>query len=420
MSTTFAPMPTPKSLPVVTPPTSVSPRLTSVDALRGFDMMWIVGAGAFVQALDKMHPGPATDFLKTQLQHVTWEGFRCYDLIFPLFLFLVGVSIPFSLDKQLASGGRRQAIGRIVRRSLLLFALGIFYGGGFSARWPDIQMLGVLQRIALCYLGASLAYCLCPGCPRLLFTASAALLLGYWALIAWVPYPDVRIDMDHAGPIVRKQGEPAFRKLVAETEETVHGDYAEGHNLTNYIDFLYLPGKKPQRFYINEGLLSTLPAIALPLLGAMAALLLRAGRPSAGVKVLLLIIAGSAAVAIGYLWSFELPLIKRIWTSSFVLMAAGYSTILLAAFYLVVDVWKFQRWCQPLVWLGMNSITVYLAANIISFHKLAERFVGGDIAAWFNAYVAAGAGGLLVALASLLLMFALAGFLYRRKIFLRV
>ena len=138
-------------------------RLVSVDALRGFDMFWIVGAGSIVQALDKMnadpeHPHRVTQILATQLKHVEWEGFRFYDLIFPLFLFIVGVSMVFSLGRALTIGSRGAVIWRVFRRSLLLYVLGVFYSGGLTQQWPEVALGGVLQRIACCYLLAAIVY----------------------------------------------------------------------------------------------------------------------------------------------------------------------------------------------------------------------------------------------------------------------
>jgi len=125
-------------------------------------------------------------------------------------------------------------------------------------------------------------------------------------------------------------------------------------------------------------------------------------------------------VALGWAWGVEFPVIKKIWTSSYVLVAGGYSALLLAVFYLMVDMWKWQKWCQPFVWYGMNSITIYMTDNILGgFGKLAERFVGGDISAWFNNR-SLGTGDLLVALVEMALSFWFVYFLYRRKIFLRL
>jgi len=178
--------------------TGAGARLMSVDALRGFDMFWIIGAGALVQAFEKMSENAVTRFLSTQLQHVQWEGFRFYDLIFPLFLFIMGVSMIFSLGRALDSGGRPPAVRRIVRRSALLFALGVFYHGGVSRLWPDVQLGGVLQRIALCYLFAALTYCFVRSAKGLA-AVGAALLIGYWALLTFVTFPDLAGEIQGAG-----------------------------------------------------------------------------------------------------------------------------------------------------------------------------------------------------------------------------
>src|SRR5437667_991539 len=136
--------------------TSAGPRLLSVDALRGFDMFWIIGADSLVAALNRISRTGPTNFLAGQLEHADWEGFHFYDLIFPLFVFIVGVSLVFSLSKTLAQAGRPEALKRIIRRSILLFAIALLYSGGVTEPWPNIRLLGVLNRIALCYLFASL------------------------------------------------------------------------------------------------------------------------------------------------------------------------------------------------------------------------------------------------------------------------
>src|SRR6266849_8835531 len=130
-------------------PSAVSPRLMSLDALRGFDMFWIIGAEELFRALDKMSDRGIIRTLAEQLTHEDWEGFRFYDLIFPLFVFIVGVSLVFSLSKTIAQAGRVEALKRVFRRGILLFLIGIFYSGGFASLWPDMRLMGVLNRIAL-------------------------------------------------------------------------------------------------------------------------------------------------------------------------------------------------------------------------------------------------------------------------------
>src|SRR6266550_9437742 len=151
-------------------------RLVSVDALRGFDMFWIIGADALVYALNQMSQTRPTRFLAYELDHAEWEGFHFYDLIFPLFVFIVGVSLVFSLGKTIAQAGRVEALKRVFRRGILLFLIGIFYSGGFTHLWPDMRLMGVLNRIALAYLFAGLLFCFFKA--RALAAICAGILLG--------------------------------------------------------------------------------------------------------------------------------------------------------------------------------------------------------------------------------------------------
>ena len=394
-------------------------RLLSVDALRGFDMFWIIGADALVQALNRMSPTSCIHTLATQLEHAEWEGFRFYDLIFPLFLFIVGVSIVLSMDRLLASSGRKGALLRIVRRSLLLFALGVIYYGGVARAWPDVQLAGVLPRIALCYFCVATLYVLLPR--KALVGVAALCLAGYWALLMFVPFPDVHL----AHGTIGKKGTQAEAKppaeLLAGVTQTVCGTFEEGHNLAHYVDFRWLPGRKRNLYYTNEGLLSSIPAVATTLLGVMAGWLLTSTRWSGKQKVAWLLAAGAAGIALGLLWGLEFPIIKRLWTSSYVLLAGGYSAILLGVFYLVADVWQVRAWCLPFVWMGTNAIAIYLVDNILGgFNGIAARLVGGNVQQFADAHIAKGCGDLLLALVGLLLAFWFVRFLYQRKIFLRV
>src|SRR6266550_1659422 len=176
----------PDESPAAAPP---SQRLMSVDALRGFDMFWIIGADSLVYALNRMSRTRTTSFLATQLEHVEWEGFHFYDLIFPLFVFIVGVSLVFSLTKTIEQAGRAEALTRVVRRGVLLFLIGIFYSGGFASLWPDMRLMGVLNRIALAYFFAGLLFCFFKA--RALAAICAGLLIGYWALMSFVPIRDI-------------------------------------------------------------------------------------------------------------------------------------------------------------------------------------------------------------------------------------
>lgn len=429
-----------------TAPAPASQRLMSLDALRGFDMFWIIGADSLVAALNRMSDSGPTKFLATQLEHVEWQGFRFYDLIFPLFVFMVGASIVFSLTKIIKESGRAGAVGRVLRRGLLLYVIGVIYSGGFTSPWPDIRLMGVLNRIALSYTFAGLLF-ICFK-PRALLAICAGLLLGYWAMLSFIPIRDIQLEKQNLIKLAEQAGDTrlaaqlreigpastvnlsclkdspvwaAVEKMYFATTNRVTGKFEMGYNVSCHFDFEHLPGKKWDIFWDPEGFLSTIPAVATCLLGVFAGLVLQNGGPSNDRKLAWLIGGGVACVALGWLWGMQFPVIKKIWTSSYVLVAGGYSAMLMGVFYLIVDVWKQQWWCQPFVWIGMNSITIYLVKNFLGgYTKLSARLVGGDVKDFLDAHVAKGFGDLMVAVVGLLLAFWFVRFLYQRKIFLRL
>jgi predicted acyltransferase len=415
-------------------------RVMSVDVLRGIDMFWIIGADSLVYALSRMVQTPATRFLARQLDHAEWEGFHFYDLIFPLFLFIVGVSLVFSLARK-KKAGRGAMIAQIARRSVLLFLLGIFYSGGLSSAWPNVRLMGVLNRIALAYLFSALLFIFFK--PRVLAAISLGLLGACWALLTFVPIRNVQLtkielarQAERSGDVntsmlLRSDGNfsavkdsPAWagaERIFYGCGDWVRGKYDRGYNVADHFDFRFLPGRKYDIFFDPEGLLSTIPAVATCLFGVFAGLLLISRSISDTRKVLYLIGSGLAAMALGWLWHLQIPVIKKIWTPSYALVAGGYSAILLGIFYLLVDVWKARKWCRPFMWIGMNSIALYLASNMVGgFRKLALRLAGGDVSAFLDAWIEKGFGEMTVALVGLLLAFWLARFLFGRKIFLRI
>jgi len=402
------------------PPPAPRARIVSLDALRGFDMFWIVGGESLVHALNKAADTRATRLLAAQFEHADWEGFRFYDLIFPLFVFVVGASLVFSLGRTLAESGRGAALRRLGTRSLALVLLGIVYYGGLSQPWPDIRLLGVLQRIGLCYCLAGLIFIAFERRPRVMVWICAGLLVGYALGMHLVPFPDIRLDKASVERLAAQVGCAEHAALAAAANGCVSGVYEKGYNLANYVDFRYLPGKKWDTYFDPEGLLSTLPAVGSCLLGVFAGLLLRSPTIPGREKVKWLLLAGVVALGAGASWGLCFPVIKAIWTSSFVLVAGACSFLLLGVFYLVVDVWKCQTWCRPLVWIGMNPIALYLAAEIVNFRALAERLAGGDFKAFLDLRLANGLGDLAVAAVEVGLVLGLARLLYQRKIFLRL
>ncbi|MEO8427840.1 MAG: heparan-alpha-glucosaminide N-acetyltransferase domain-containing protein [Verrucomicrobiota bacterium] len=399
--------------PTVREPSSTAQRLLSLDALRGFDMFWIVGAEDIVHALRKISDSGFVNLLANQMDHKPWRGVAFYDLIFPLFVFIVGVSLVFSLSKTIAQYGRAAAFKRVLIRGALLYLIGIFYYGGIAGGIEQVRLLGVLQRIALCYLFASLIFCTMK--PRAMVACCASLLLGYWALMALVPIRDINIEKNSITQLMAQTGTTDADALFFSTTNRVAGRFDEGLNLANHLDFQYLPYRKWDGNYDPEGLLSTLPAIATCLLGVFSGLLLRNGAVPNQKKVIYLIASGMASVLVGFLWGAKFPVIKKIWSSSYVLVAGGYGCIFLGVFYQVIELWKFQRWAQPFVWIGVNPIAIYLAHNLIDFPRLAERLVGGPVRAAAGVY-----SNLIVTIVVMSMSFLLAYFLYKRKIFIRL
>jgi predicted acyltransferase len=402
-----------------TAPAPESRRLVSLDALRGFDMFWILGADSFVYALHEMSGNPVANFIAVQMDHVEWGGFHFYDLIFPLFVFIMGVSTVFSLTRIIEREGRAAAVKRVLLRGVLLFAIALIYSGGFTNPWPDMRLMGVLNRIALCYTFGGLLFIFCKW--RVMVAVAVALLLGYWALLELVWFPDVR-PAGYTGVITKEAGFKDVSQLNMASTNLLRGSYIQGVNLTDYLDQKYLPGRKYDGTYDPEGYLSTLGGFATGLLGIFTGLFLRNKSFTDMKKVGCLIGAGAASAAVGWLWGMELPVIKKIWTSSYVLVAGGYSAMLLGAFYWIVEVKQWRTWCQPFVWIGMNPITLYLTSNFLGglgFEKLARRLAGGSVQNSLDTHVAHGFGALVVSAVGVALFIWFARFLYQRKIFLR-
>ncbi|MGD0024553.1 MAG: hypothetical protein ABSC37_07985 [Xanthobacteraceae bacterium] len=370
-------------------------RVVSIDALRGLMMFCIMGFDGAMWGLAEMSNDKGAvvsgigSFLGDQFTHIAWEGLRFYDFIFPLFVFITGVSIVLSLPGLVQREGKAKAHLRVLRRSLLLYVLGLVAYGGISQHWADVRLLGILQRIALCYMFTSLMFLNFN--LRGMIAALVALLVGYWALMTFVPVPGIGA-----------------------------GSFAADANLANWIDHYYLPGRLWDVTRDPEGMLSTLPAIGTCLFGVFAGVLMRDARISAQQKTLWLMIAGCVLLAAGYLWALQFPIVKAIWTSSFVLVTAGYSAILLAAMHEIVDVWGWRRWATVFIWIGANAITLYFLNDVLGFEPFAARFVGGDFASLLDSVVTPGTGGFVMHVLALAFAVMLAGFLYRRKIFLRV
>ena len=295
------------------------------------------------------------------------------------------MSVVFSLEKIMNTKGKKAAYKRLIRRFVLLYLLGIIYYGGMNHGFQNIRLMGVLQRLALTYFFTGILFI--HFCLRGLIIAFLSLLIGYWAWLSFIPVPGL--------------GKVSF---------------AEGQNWANWVDMHFLPLRKWNGTWDPEGLLSTLPAIASCILGVFASLLLRSKSLNPMKKAASFMGGGIVLVGLGFLWGVQFPVIKKIWTSSYVLVAGGYSFILLGILYLILDVWHVQKWSLFLVWIGMNPITIYMGRNFLDFNDLAKRFVGGEFQTMFGT----GIGYLLLTTVSLLLTLAVVRFLFRKRIFIRI
>lgn len=361
-------------------------RVASIDALRGFDMFWIIGGGAIFSSLHKIFGNRVTAVISTQLEHVKWEGFRFEDLIFPLFLFLVGAVLPFSIVRRAERGQSHDRIQlHIIKRTVVLIVMGLMMNGILGFDWPQMRWCGVLQRIGLCYFFGALLVLKTKW--RTQVIVCGGILLLYWAAMALIPVPG------YGAGVITPEG-----------------------CLSSYIDQQVLPGRILEQYYgfgDNEGIISTFPAICTVLMGALAGHWLRRERPGS-YKAAWLAAAGLASLIAGYIWGMAFPIAKNIWTSSFVLVSGGYSLLLLALFYWVIDVKGYKKWAFFFVVIGMNPITIYFAQNFIDFRGIARFFVHG-IANHSGVYEV-----LVLASSVVLAKWLFLWFLHRHKIFFKV
>jgi len=366
-------------------------RVMSIDALRGFDMFWIIGGGAIFHSLHTILKRPATALIVEQLQHVEWEGFHFYDLIWPLFLFIVGVVLPFSILRRRQEGQSLLMLHlHVVRRAALLILLGLIYQGVLEFNFAEMRWSAVLTMIGLSYFIASII--VLNTSIRTQAIIAGLLLLGYWAALALIPAQITRDDIVvHFG----------------------RGDYSIQGNLISYLDLTLIPGKHPYGgVTLGVGPFLTINGAANVLIGSLAGHWIRSKRPGNRV-VLGMVVAGVLSLFAGYAWGQFFPVIKLIWTSSFVLVACGWSLLLLALFYWAIDVKGYKKWAFFFIVIGMNPITIYFLQRIVDFNGIAEIFLAGAIehAGLFKL--------LILSLGVVLTKWLFLWFLYRHRIFFK-
>ena len=364
-------------------------RLVSLDVFRGIAI-----------ALMILINNPGGSACYRALQHAEWNGWTLADLDFPLFLFIVGVAIPHSFAKRLTRGDNKKKLFlRVVRRSVILFAIGLLVNGFPYFDLPTLRVMGVLQRIALCYFFASVIFLSFKVKGQLILTVLLPLL--YWIFLMLIPVPG------YGAGVLEKEGNLA--------------QYVDNHILRGH---LYLGGS-----WDPEGLLSTIPAIGTTLMGTLAGQFLRSNRSSLQ-KAVNLFFFGSLCIVIGGIWDLWFPINKNLWTSSYVAFTGGIALIFLAACYYLIDIKKYTVWTKPFVILGMNAIIIYVLSEIVNLafiHTNVTLADGTSIALktfiyenYFASWVGPLNGSLFYALAYLMLWLGITAILYKQRIFIKI
>lgn len=367
--------------------TVISKRLHSLDALRGFDMFWIMGGERIFHALSKATDNPFWNSISHQFSHPDWNGFRFYDLIFPLFLFIAGVATPYSVGRQMEKGVTKQRLfWRVVKRGLILVILGIIYNNGLVIKpLSEIRFGSVLGRIGLAYMFANIIYIYFKQRGQLIWTG--ALLLGYW-----------------------------FMLLLTAAPGFAPGDLTLEGNFVSYVDRLLLPG----HLYVNnihdpEGLMATIPAIATCLLGILSGTYLKHGNATPNAKAIRILLSGAVLIVVSLIWDLVFPYNKNLWTSSFATLVGGISMMLLAVFYYIIDVRGFKKWSFFFIVIGMNSILIYMSGHFIDW-----KYTTKSIFEWLTQLAGEPANLLVYALCFIAVKWTFLYILYKKKVFLKV
>lgn len=360
----------------------------SLDTLRGFDMFFIMGLSGLIVSLCALWPNAVTNEIAQQMGHVSWNGLQHHDTIFPLFLFLAGVSFPFSLAKQRENGATQGKIyAKIFRRAAMLVLLGMVYNGLLKLDFENLRVASVLARIGLAWMGAALLY-VNFGVKARAWIAVAILVI-YALLSKFVCAP----DMPGADPLSM-----------------------EG-SLVGWVDRLLMPGRLiyDSGRFDPEGLLSAVPAVVTAMLGMFTGELIRNEKFTGERKTVMMIIGGVVLAVVAWLGNYFVPINKMLWSSTFVCAVGAYSLLMMALFYYLIDVKGWQKWTLVFRVVGMNSITIYLAQKIISFSSINKFFFGG-LAGLFSEQV----GEVILDAGFVLVCWLFLYFLYKQKIFLKI
>lgn len=384
-----------------------SGRLMSLDALRGADMLFIIGLSGLLINLSRLLGFGDGCWLIEQMKHVEWHGFRHHDTIFPLFLFLAGVTWPFSYAGQREKGASTWKILRkIALRAFLLFVLGMTVSDFFAFRFEKVRYDSVLAHIGICWGAAALLFMFVKSF-RVRLATVALILVGHWLILFNFTAPDAAALLSST--------DPAVMKKVASYAAYGTDNFSFTGNIAGWIERTFMPGRLYEGIFDPDGLLAKITGTATASLGVFAGELLRRTDLSGNRKTLALFGAGVASLALCLAWEPWCPVNKKIWTSTFVLAAAAYSFFALAVFYWIIDVKKWRSWSFFFRVIGMNSITIYVMMRLFGFASMSRFFLSG----------VAGLGGdhwraVVLGVGQIAVEWLVLYYLYRKKTFLRV
>lgn len=363
----------------------LSKRLESLDALRGFDMFLIIGGTHLISSFIDAMNWESLGWLTAQFRHVPWHGLTFEDVIFPLFLFMVGVSMVFSVASSRRKGlSNREIIWKAFKRMIVLSLLGIVYKNNpLHFDWDQIRYVSVLGRIGVAGFLATLILLNTTWKGRLYWLFG--ILILYWAAVMFIPVPGYGA-----------------------------GDLSQEGNLVTFIHSYIVPGRLIDGIYDENGYFTHIPATGLVLMGTLAANLLRSGKKELE-KVTWLVGAGLLAIGIGVIWNFHFPINKHLWSSSFIMVSGGISFLFMALFYWLIDVRGYRKWAFPFKVIGLNSLFIYLASGLVDFSYTSRYLLNG-----FLQMSGEDMQRFIVQLGVLLLEFGLLYFMYRKRIFIKV
>jgi predicted acyltransferase len=361
-------------------------RLNSLDAIRGFDMFWIIGGEEIFHALAEVTHAPFWIGVSTQFTHPSWNGFRFYDLIFPLFIFIAGVSTPYSIGKKLEQGTSRQKLMlMVVRRGLLLILLGLIYNNGLKLHpLEDIRFSSVLGRIGISYIFANAIYLYSKEYTQIIWFAG--LLVGYWLILKFTAAPGYSA-----------------------------GDLSMEGNFASYVDRSILPGRLSLKIHDTVGFFNNIPAVSSALAGILTGSFLKKSSLTLERKAIAMAACGIGFILLALLWNLDFPINKNLWSSSFVLYTVGWSLILFSVFYYVIDVRGFSKWSFFFSVIGMNSILIYMSNRFIHWDYMNDGLFG-----WVPQLIQSPYYLVIMAITLLAIKWLFLFVLYRKNIFMRV